>query len=366
MKVLYFVGTLGAGGIERFVTRVCIHASSQALFEPMVCCLSKREGLFLQELQAANIPVYEAPPNWARSVKQALLFRKLIRKIHPDVVHSMVNFSLAQQSFAIVCSKIRFFVTERSCYKRSGFRRLRKMLQVLWVMAIGGKYSGNSIEVSRYIAKIAGVSPKKIKVVPNGVQLGLSNVDRVQEIRKKIRYNDSDVIIGCVGSLTKNKRQSKLIDAAKILLELGEKIKIVLVGDGPEKIEIQTKVNEYLMDDSVYMTGIIDNVEDYLEAMDIFVLLSEREGMPNAILEAMAAGKPVLATSVGGIPELILDGETGILLRQTESVYMAAKLRELINNPEMRNRLGKNAKEHVLKNYGIDRIVKLLMEQYSL
>ena len=128
----------------------------------------------------------------------------------------------------------------------------------------------------------------------------------------------------------------------------------MIVGDGPERARLEAEIRRLGLEGAVVLAGDRDDVAAMLARADVFVLSSTSEGLPLSILEAMAAGLPVVASSVGGVPEAVEDGETGLLVPPRDPVRLAAALERLLVDPALRRRLGSNGRERVRQHFGLE------------
>ena len=366
MRVLYCVGNLAVGGLERFVTRISLRAKEGSDIEPQVCCLSTRSGQLLTHLESAGIPVYEAPQGWRRSRSANRSLSALIQRAAPDVVHSQVNFSLWQQFNAVRrAGHPLFCVTERSCYEFRGYARIRRMLQFHAIRAMGAQYSANGRAVADHVARVVRTAPSKIAVLPNGVPTSRPRPEVRKRVREALGWSPSVVGIGYVSRIKPDKGHPELVRAIRPLLQSGLPIKVCMVGDGPDRPLVERQVRDLGLSDHVHMTGTVSNVEDYLDAFDIVGLFSTREGMPNALLEAMMAGKAIIATSVGANPEILDNGNAGVLLSDRTDQTISAALEDVVKHPSRRNELGKAAFVRAHSEYSIETCFQRLIRLYK-
>jgi glycosyltransferase involved in cell wall biosynthesis len=180
-----------------------------------------------------------------------------------------------------------------------------------------------------------GIRESKILVIQNGVDYNLfCNTQSKRDFRKEFSINESDIIIALIGHLGVEKGHIFFLESAKIILENNHETRFVIVGDGYMKDELIDKAREIGIEGNVIFTGFRSDIPNIMNTIDILVLPSINEGMPMVILEAMSAFKPVVATKVGGIPEIIVDGETGYLVPPCNEHRLAEAVIRLLNNPE--------------------------------
>ena len=203
-----------------------------------------------------------------------------------------------------------------------------------------------------------GVDKSKCVVVYNGIDIETVPKASRQDIRKTWGISDKDILIGTVGSLIKRKRIMDLIEATAIVAKRSEHpIKCMIIGKGPEKENLMTKVKERNLDSRIIFTDFQSDAISYINALDIFVMPSEKEGLPRVILEAMLMGKPVIASDITGPSELVVDGETGFLVPVGKTEAIAGAILRLIENPASREQMGEKAKERIIKNFPIEKYI---------
>lgn len=207
----------------------------------------------------------------------------------------------------------------------------------------------------------SGVNPDKCSVVYNGIDTGARPRRDSEDLREELGIKKGSIIIGTVGSLIKRKRVSLLLKAAAELKEPG--LACVIVGEGPEMENLKEEARRLGITDRVVFTGFSADALSYINLMDIFVFPSEKEGMPRVILEAMLMGKPSIAFDVAGARELIIDGETGLLLKEGSPLESA--IDSLIKNRALMVKMGKAGRERIVGGFGIDRYVKGVEEVFG-
>jgi len=202
-----------------------------------------------------------------------------------------------------------------------------------------------------------GINASICDVVYNGIDQNTMPMITASEIRKKWGVGEDDILIGTVGSLMRRKRIEDLISAMAELHRRvkgqGPRVKVIIVGEGPEMDNLQREVVEKGLQGDVIFTGFQNDAISYINAMDIFVLPSEKEGLPRVILEAMLMAKPVVACDTTGSSELVVDGQTGFLVPVKKPEIMADAILKLIASADLRKKFGQNGKTMVLERFSI-------------
>ena len=213
----------------------------------------------------------------------------------------------------------------------------------------------------------SGLKDQRITVVPNAVSTTADRerlLPRREVQRRRLGIADGELVIGYVGRLSEEKGLSFLVGALCQLQAAGTSVKLLLVGDGEERQRLAAQTSAAGLADRVVFAGFQTDVEDWLAAFDLFVLPSLTEGTPLALLEAMAAGLPVVATAVGGIPGIINDGENGFLVPAADVEALREKLERLLRDVNLRESLGRAGCETVRARYGQESWVAQMQEIY--
>ncbi len=211
-----------------------------------------------------------------------------------------------------------------------------------------------------------GINPGKIVTIPNAVNMKktLISEEEIDCCRKELAVKPDSKIVGMVGRLVPVKNFELFIHAAGKVIDRGVNVQFLIVGDGPLRNDLQKLVTDLKMDGSFIFTGFREDVFRLVAMMDLFVLCSKSETNPIALMEAMALGKPVIATDVGGVAEVVDHEMDGWLCPSDDKDHLADAMIYLLNSPEKAFGLGKNAREKILTRYSLERISNQLMDVY--
>lgn len=208
----------------------------------------------------------------------------------------------------------------------------------------------------------SGVPSKRVKLVANGIDA--ESFSKGQPVLRPLPQLKDKQVIGFVGRLAREKGLVHLMRAAQSIVRENPNVAFVLAGDGPFRKELLGMVKELDIKNHVLLLGTRSDVADVYASMDVFVLPSLNEGMPMAVLEAMAAGKPVVATTVGEIPELVQDGETGLLVRPADPSQLAAALTRLLTSPGLCKEMGRRGFDRVSAYFSAQAMVETYLQMY--
>lgn len=218
-----------------------------------------------------------------------------------------------------------------------------------------------SEESKREYAELVGIDASKIRVIYNGV-----DVDRFKgndslrwPRRREMGIGDGEIVVGSVGRFDPVKNMTGLVIAFSKLKEQERiKSKLLLVGDGPELPGIVALVKDLELKPRVVFTGMSADIPKWLSAMDVYVQPSHFEGVPNSVLEAMAAGLPVIATRVGGVPEIVADRETGFLVPSNNQESLTRAIESLVKDLEKGRQMGTCGRRRVTSLFSIEKMAK--------
>lgn len=216
----------------------------------------------------------------------------------------------------------------------------------------------NSTAVAAEALSHEHVDPSKLRVIRNGVELiDPLSFDERRSLRRRLGVSDDEFLIGCVANYRTVKRLDLLIDAFGSLAGSRPSLRLVLVGEGALRADLQERVNSLGLDGRVQLHGSELDPRRMYGAFDLAVQSSSSEGLPNALLEASAAGRPIVATAAGGTNEIVIDNKTGLLVPVNDQGALATAMCRVVDDPVLRLRIGHAAREHVSMTFGMQRYV---------
>jgi glycosyltransferase involved in cell wall biosynthesis len=211
-------------------------------------------------------------------------------------------------------------------------------------------------EKTRQISLAEGIQARRIVVIQNGISpVPIEGVNRF-EVRKEAGIGADDVLLLSVGRLVYQKAHEVLVAAMPLVLKEFPTAKVGICGDGVLRADLESQIRSSGLSNSVKLLGKFDSVAKFLASADVFVLPSRWEGLPIALLEAMSAGLPVIATKVEGVDEVIVEGEQGLFVPVENPDALAWAILQLLRDPQMRGRMGAAAKQRLHDLYSIDRM----------
>jgi len=225
------------------------------------------------------------------------------------------------------------------------------------------------IAVSRLIqqqASAAGVPPANLRMLHNAIVLDrYQRSERAGALEKLLGAPVSRPLLASIGRLSAEKGHADLVEALGRLQARGVEVSAVLAGDGPVKGQIETRIRELGLVGRVHLPGYVAHPQDILNETDLMVLPSHTEGLPNAALEALAMGVPVLATNVGGTPEVILDGDTGRLVEPRQPEQLAVAIADFLHDPRPWHQMAARGRAHVERHFDFRARTRALEQMYT-
>jgi len=374
-KILYVITKSNWGGAQRYVFDL---ATSFAGKYDVSVALGG-EGQLKEKLQNAGIRVISLP-YLARDVNplaDILAFKKLaelFKEEKPDIIH--VNSSKIGGLGALAgriakVPKIIFtahgwaFREERPSYQKIAIKFLSWLTILLSHRVITVSERDEREAISMPFAK------EKIILIHNGIKEPkfLSKEAAREEILARNNLSpeqmpEKALWIGTIGELHKNKGHAYAIDALSKIPQ-NANVLFFIIGTGEEKAALLQKISEYQLEKKIFLLGNMENASDIVGAFDIFLFPSVKEGLPFAILEAGMAGIPMIASAVGGIPEVITDMETGILIRPKSSEEIIQAVEYIINHPIQAENFGKKLRAMIKKDFSLAKMLRETKEVYD-
>lgn len=288
-------------------------------------------------------------------------FRKIVREFQPDVIHSFLFHSnLLARAARFLNPKLSVISGIRTVYTVKDYGRLYGWLERL-THSQDRFYVANSQHGLQSVIDGIGLRKDKLIAIHNGLEF-FEPAEPIQEIREDIEFefdlDEKDCVVGIVAQLRPPKRHDLLIHAIARLKDRYPHLRLMIVGQGAIEDELRALAINRGVEKQVLFTGYRLDVQRLLLRMDIFALPSEVEGQPVSILEAMNAGLPVVAARAGGVPELVVAGETGFLCIPGDLDDLCQSLIRLVESEELRRKMGRAGQERAQKLFSADRMAR--------
>ena len=335
------------GGTEVFLSRILPEIKNH---DHIVVSLTQKNKIGL-EIEKSDIIVYELLSGKWFSPFSIWKFKKIIEKEKPDV---LITYLIHAAIFGRIFGKI-FGVPKIICMIRSQLREKRHEIY-FWFEKVTQDlvdcFVSNSESLKVFYQKELGIPEEKIKVIYSPINTNSDNSKPVSFAK------EGYFIIGTVCRLAPEKRVGDIIKAISILKNKNYKLKTLIIGDGPEKKQLLSLVKKLNLTNNVIFVGEQKNVNSWMKVFDVFVLVSDYEGMSNALLEAMFASLPVIGTDLSENREIIKDNENGLLTPARNPEILAEKIISIIENQDLKNKLSENAKRFVSENFSLQNFIE--------
>jgi glycosyltransferase involved in cell wall biosynthesis len=363
VRVVYLTHTLGVGGAEELILNMVTRLPRDR-FEPIVCCFENPPGPMGTEIANQGIRVVPLGimPGWRRPFDWWTIVSAL-RRLEPKIVHAFLLPASLYGRSAAWAARVPIIVgTEVNIYDRKQWHHVvaERLLARVSACIVA---SAESVK-SAYVHQL-GIAPRDVRVIYNAVNWKrLDSTRSPIEIRQELGIPLDRTVVGVVATLQDKKGHHVLLDAFARTPGLAA-VGLMLVGDGTERAALEKQAASLGIRDRVTFCGTRRDLGNLLPAMDVFALPSLWEGLPLALILAMGAARPVVATRIAGIPEVVVDGESGLLVPPGDAVAIGTALARLCADPAERRRMGDTAREAVRDRFGADAYARSVTDLYE-
>ena len=368
--IAHVIYRLDVGGLENGLVNL-INRIPAERFRHAIVSLTDYSA-FRQRIQRGDVPVFtlNKPPGNSPVLHYKLW--RLLKELRPDIVHTR-NLAALEATLPAALAGVRVRIHGehgRDVGDLDGTNIRRRIVRRLYKPFVN-QYIALSQDLASYLQNQVGVPPSRIAQIYNGVDSSLFHP--AGEHRNAVPHADfsgpAHFVIGTVGRMQDVKDPLTLARAFVRLVQAmpaaGQRLRLVMVGDGPLRERVRSLLAEAGMDEYAWLPGNRNDVARIMRSFDLFVLPSLAEGISNTILEAMACGLPVLATAVGGNPELIEPGVTGTLVPRGDPESIARAIRAYAESAELCRRHGIEARRTIERRFGMEAMVDAYMTIYD-
>jgi glycosyltransferase involved in cell wall biosynthesis len=367
-RIFHLVESFNLGGSESQAIEVARRMNTDN-YQVTVGCL-RADGPHVSVLQQAKIPIAEFPPGGGvltpGGCYQMLRLARFLRHGRFDVVQTHDLYSTLMGVPAAWLARVPVIISSRRDLASWWWYTPRNRKLLRYIQGLSSFVLANSLAVRDFLVKEDGFNADRIRVIRNGVDM-----DRYADLapdRKKLfpTLNCENKLIIVVANMhVKTKGHTDLIESSRTICQQYPEVRFVLVGDGRERSGLERKVEELGLRRNFLFLGHRNDVPALLSCSDIAVLPSWAEGLPNVVLEYMAAGLPVVATRVGGIVEMIEDGVSGLLVPPHDPESLAQAILKLLRTPGLAKQLAVSGQRRVRAEYSFERVLLDLRTLYA-
>jgi glycosyltransferase involved in cell wall biosynthesis len=353
---LFVVGQLALGGLEK---QVYLQATGldRRRFEVSVVSLTTG-GRWSKALEKAGVRVFHLRRRGRWDWRRLLALYRLFRWARPHLVYSISYEANAYARIAGLLASVPVLVSsDVGIYLLlDRWQEIQERLLVRFTDCV----ICNAEAVRRNMVEAIGLPEGKVLTIRNGVVVpapaGAAERERARTI---LGATNHDCVVGTIARLDPVKNLSLMVEAAALCLTSGRPFRFLVVGGGPAEASLRQAIRDRHLEGSFVLLGERESASDLLPGFDIFVLTSRSEGLPNAVMEAMAAGVPCVCTDVGGCRELVDPGVTGYLVPAADSRSLADRILELAENPQTRERMGRAGRLRIENEFSVGKLVSM-------
>ncbi len=368
MKILKSCGSLSWGGIEIYVLRTIEELKKSGYHVSILCQPDSNIQKKALEEGTTAIPILSKGVGRIGSI---LRLNKYLRENKTDIIHTHLSndlwvlapaLKLSGSKAKLILSKgMESGVSKKDIFHRWLYNRVDYVVPV-------------SNFIKQNVLKTCPVDEEKLEVIHDGIQLEKFNPEPYdkKEIRKKLGFDDSKIVIGMVGRMSPGKGHEIFFKCAKNIMEsdLRNGVRFIVVGGasfGEENYEkkLLAEADSMGLKNSITFTGYQSNVPYYLSAMDVLAFPSNEESFGGTVVESMAMGLPVAAFNSGAVPEIVVEGETGLLVPKNDASALTGALVKLTKDGELRAKLGANGRMRAKKYFDMKEYIKKFEELYG-
>lgn len=360
--ILHVVFRLDVGGLENGLVNLISHLPADEYAHVIVCLTDYSPG-FRRRLLRDDVTIYSLNKREGKDWSIYLRFWMLMRRIRPDMVHTRNLGAIDLLPIAALAGVRNRIHGEHGwdVHDLDGRRRKYRWLRRV-VSPFADRFVAVSGNLRDWLVDTVGLSAEKVAQIYNGV-----DATHFVPAPRSPRI-ETDLVVGTIGRMETVKDPGNLAEAFIGLLTgrpaLNGKVRLVMVGDGSLLPEVQSRLQAAGLSESVEFCGKVEDVREQLQRFDLFVLPSRNEGISNTILEAMACGLPVVATDVGGNPELVVDGETGVLVPAGDPVALAGAIGLYVDRPDLRSKHGMAGRRRAEQCFSLEAMVNAYRDLY--
>ncbi|MHB1034957.1 MAG: glycosyltransferase [Pirellulales bacterium] len=358
-RILHIIPTLDRSGAEKQLVLLA-RGLPREEFDVHVCALT-RGGPLLTDLAAGGIPATVIGKPWKIDPVAFWRLRRHIAELRPDLVHTWLFAGNAYGRAAALSAGVRCLVAGERCV--DSWKVWHELAIDRFLARRTAAIVVNSSGVQDFYAR-HGLPAEKLVLIPNGVSpVGPSDLSRGQFLAE-LGLPSNARLVGAIGRLWLQKRVKDAIWAADLLKVIRDDVHLLIAGDGPHRKRLERFRDQCEVPEKVHFLGHRDDVPRWLPLLDAVWLASSYEGMPNVIMEAMAAGVPVVATDIPGNRDLVAPGETGFLVPVGDRAGFARHTNNLLNDADLAKRLGEAGRRRMLQEFSVEKMVQRHVELY--
>jgi glycosyltransferase involved in cell wall biosynthesis len=359
IKILHLIDTTGAAGAEKILTSILFNID-RTKFKSLVI-LSDKGWLYKKLQEEANINIYVHDSRGRINYRFVYYLCKFILLNKIDIIHSHLLGSALYGSISGFICRIPVICSIHGFIDVDPKDRLIKIKNFI-ISCATKKIVFVSDQLKNFYIRKYSMSKKKSITIYNGIPLNFKPKTKEKKInlRRKLGYSENDILVGVVGNVKKVKGYKVLLKVGEIMGKKYSNLYFLVAGNtnSQEYNNLMMRRKKCSLEKTVQFLGYLDNIDEFMQMIDIFLLTSFKEGFSLATIEAMNAGVPVVVTKSGGPEEIVLDQQSGIVANVGDEKSLAAGIIRIIENRNFRDRLIKNAKKALIDKFSLELMIK--------
>jgi len=363
LRLAYVIKEMVVGGSQTHLLQV-LRLLDRERFEPMLFCLTG-EGVLLDQVRALGVPVSTPAPGstfkGSGLITRIGALTKELRRQRPDIVHNyLLRANLVGSISARLAGVPVVLCSKRGCHFRKGFELVSAKIG----NALANRVMVNATAVREFVHDNEGCPLDKMTVIPSGVDTSRFQPLPAADYKARIGVPSDRTVVGVITRMRVRKGVDEFIRAIGKLRRTRPDVHGVIVGEVDLDSELEALMKSLKLEDHLSLLGRRSDMPEVLSAFDVFVLCSHDEGMSNAILEAMAMEKAVVATDVGGTREVVRHGQTGLLVPAKDPDALASAIEEVLARPNRMREMGQLGRRVVIDELSAESMVRQMQELY--
>ncbi|WP_313598434.1 glycosyltransferase family 4 protein [Epilithonimonas vandammei] len=363
IRVLHIMSTVTGGGVER--RRLSLAKAFKGSNFQMKLVGTFKSGAIAEQIEENGVEIIEVgdfngPFHWEKHRK----IQKIIDDFQPHIIHGAVYEGVTMAAINGFIKKVPVVILEETSDPQNRSAKADFLLRIFsWT---ADRFIAIAPNVADYLTNTAKIASKKVITINNGVEIPREVLpDEIMNLRNQYHIKPTDFVIGTVGRLFDDHKKITDIIAAIKMVENVENLKLLVVGSGRDEELIKQKAIGLGVQDKVIFTGYQFDTAPFYKLMNVFCIASQREGFGLVAAEAMLHRLPVIATKVGGLQNVVVHDETGILIKPNQPKDIALAINKLYNDPQLLDSFADKGFKRALDNYTEERYVMEVFNLYS-
>lgn len=363
IRVLHIMSTVMGGGVER--RRLSLAKAFKGSNFQMKLLGTFKSGAIADQIEENGVEIIEigdfnGPFHWEKHRK----IQKIIDDFQPHIIHGAVYEGVTMAAINGFIKKVPVVILEETSDPQNRSAKADFLLRIFSCTA--DRFIAIAPNVADYLINTAKIDSKKVITINNGVEIPREvSPEEIKNLRNQYHITPTDFVIGTVGRLFDDHKKITDIIAAIKMVENVENLKLLVVGSGRDEKLIKQKAIDLGVQDKVIFTGYQFDTAPFYKLMNVFCIASQREGFGLVAAEAMLHRLPVIATKVGGLQNVVVHDETGILIKPNQPKDIALAINKLYNDPQLLDSFADKGFKRAMDNYTEERYVKEVINLYS-